>query len=72
MLPIVVTLAADLLSELGIVHSESLNAFSKSFDGVRELLGRVDGVGLRSWLRCSGSSLRRGRRRGLRCHCVES
>ena len=48
MLPIVITLVTDLLSELGIVYSESLNALSKSFDSVRELLRRVDGISLRS------------------------
>ena len=48
MLPMVITLVADLLSELGVVYSESLDALSKSFDSVRELLGRVNGVSLRS------------------------
>ena len=68
----VIALGIDLLLELEVIYSEGLNAFSESVDGVSELLGREFGVRLRSWLRCSGSSLRRDRRRGLRCHFVES
>ena len=64
MLPMVVALIADLLLELKVVLSKGLDAPSKSFDGVSELLRREFGVGLHGWLR-------RGRRRGLRCHVIE-
>ena len=48
MLPIVVTLDADLLLELKVIYSEGLNTLSESVNNVSKLLGSELGVGLRS------------------------
>ena len=48
MLPIVVTLDADLLLELEVIYSEGLNTFLKSVNSVFKLLRSKLGVGLYS------------------------
>ena len=71
MLPVAAILTTNLLLKLGVLLSKGVKASLESVNHVSELLRRDFDVSLRSWLRRSGSSLRRGRRRALRCHIVE-
>ena len=48
MLPIVITLDADLLLKLEVFYPEGLNAFPESVNSVFKLLGGKLGVSLRS------------------------